>query len=239
MAVTFLQAAHANADAVGAGSVTANFAANITAGSAIAIFAFDYTGGYNTGMSVASTGETVVPVAGTELNDSGLATWKTYYIKNAAGGHTDVTLSFTSGTNFPRLFIVEVNGVDTVAPLSANMLSAGDSAHFNNSGTTDGNTASITPAHDGSIIIAAMFQGTDTTVPSVGTGWTNADSLSNGAGDATRVEYKVQTTAAQINATWTYSGSATLAEFAALAFKPSGGAVATPNLFSVNSGMRW
>jgi len=239
VAVTFLQAAHANADSVGAGSITANFASNITAGSAIAIFAFDYTGGYNTGMSVASTGETVVPVAGTELNDSGLATWKTYYIKNAAGGHTDVTLSFTSGTNFPRLFIVEVNGVDTVAPLSANMLSAGDSAHFNNSGTTDGNTASITPAHDGSIIIAAMFQGTDTTVPSVGTGWTNADSLSNGAGDATRVEYKVQTTAAQINATWTYSGSATLADFAALAFKPSGGAVATPNLFSVNSGMRW
>jgi hypothetical protein len=229
VAASFVQAAHAEVDTAGAGSITANFAANVTAGNSIAIFGFDYTAGNAPGLSITSTGETVTFVDGTDNNDGGAATWKTWYIKNAAGGHTDVALNWTyTGSNFPRLFVVEVSGVDTTAPLDAHMLLAGDTAHFNNAGTTDANTAAITPVTNGCILVAAMFQGGDVTVPTVGTGWTNAVGNGNSAGDGCRVEYFVQTTAAAINATWTYSGGATSADFAVLAFKPSSGGPATP-----------
>jgi hypothetical protein len=97
---------------------------------------------------------------------TGVATQSIYYAKNIAAATTNgnsVTVTFTTGANFPDIRIAEYSGLDTASPLDVSLGAQGNSA------TTSSGAVTTTNAND--LLIGANLIQTGTT--GAGSGFTS------------------------------------------------------------------
>lgn len=126
-------------------------------------------------------------------------------IKTGASPLT-VTANFSSTDSYRRIEVSEFNGVATTGQPNAHAHSA-DNATFSTStdAITSGNgTTNV----NGCTIFGVGYNEHSATIPTVGTGYTTADNMALGAGDAWRTESKVQASQGAVAATFTSAAGA-------------------------------
>ncbi len=162
-----------------------------------------------------------------------------YVIQNiTAGGPRTITATFSVGSQYRRISAQEWSGVATTGQPNKHIL--GSSSAFG-TGTDAVTSGTQTTTVNGCTIVGFAYNDSTATTPSIGTGFTNADSAALGAGDAYRVEYKTQSTAGSVAATFTTSAGTDLHGVAMLALENTaapivlGGSALTPGLTSPTS----
>jgi len=142
---------------------------------------------------------------------------KLFYVKNpiVGSGHT---FTFTGVDNYSPFAVLAFSGTDTTSNVDQENGAGGSSPLA---------PGSITPTADNEVIVAAI--GGHQSSVSIDSGFTLTINGANAANYGVALAYKVQTTAAAVNPTFTASGTgtgmaATIASFkaaaAAAAFKP-------------------
>ncbi len=127
----------------------------------------------------------------------------TYVIQNiTAGGPRTVTATFSGNCAYRRISAQEWSGVATTGQPNKHVMV--NSTSFG-TGTNAVTSGAQTTTVDGCTIVGFAYDSTAANTPSVGTGFTSADSASYGAGDTFRVEYKTQATQGSVAATFTTS----------------------------------
>lgn len=143
----------------------------------------------------------------------------------ATAGSMTITVNASwSGENHGSIVASEWSGIDTSDRYEAGNVT-GEPWATGNSNTDGLVSGNITPSNDGCLIIASGYQ--LWTTPTLGTGWSNV--LAN----RQRQEYKIQATAAQINATWT-GGSTNGWGWVIAAFNPDPAVTKTPTVGSLS-----
>lgn len=195
-----------------------------------------------TSSSIDTTGATLLVIhvadadaVATTVSDSKGNTWtplaarqnsvesQLYYCASptVGSGHTFTT---SASSAFPAGQVLAFSGVDA-SPFDVQ----------NGNTTTDSTiqTGSVTPAEDGSLIVAGVGHVRGVS-PTIGSGFavTDSNALYGGTYYGAGAAYLVQTTAAAINPTWTLDSSGVLAATIAV-FAPSagGGAIAANSPF--------
>ncbi len=169
---------------------TAAFSANTTVGNTI-------TGhvswqGTSTGDLTSVTGQGTATIVDRILVDSvGNIFMATYVLQNITGGATTaMTANFSPNATFRRISAQEFSNIDTGTQPNAHEINA--SATFGTG--TDAVTSAVTSGQTTTAtctLWGAAYDDTTATIPSVGTGFTSADSMTLVAGDAFRIEYKL------------------------------------------------
>lgn len=205
-----VQALHASNDAAG---TTLNLAITATDGNLFACQGLDNVAGAG-GMSITDGKNNFVGVDDT--NSASSIAQQTFYAKNITGGARTVVLNSAS-VPFRRIQVAECNGLDKTAPLEDHKAATRSSSGVADAETSGDGSGTRT---NGCLIVSFIFQGTDTTAPVQGTGFTAHDPFSNAAGDAADVEDRAQVTAGTPDAgTWTLTAGKTV-YIAMMAFKP-------------------
>lgn len=149
----------------------------------------------------------------------------TFVAQNIAGGGTlTITANFTNTPAFRRITASEISGVLTTGQPNAHKINA--SATFG-TGTDAVTSTSATTTADGCYIYGAAYDESANTIPSAGTSFTSRDTATFTAGDAWRVEDRVQSSQGSIAATFTITGGTQSLGVAMVALAPSAGAAAT------------
>jgi len=146
-------------------TVTVPFTAAQTAGNLNVVVV-----GWNDSTAAVSTimdtkGNVYTPAVGPTVQ-TGVATQSIYYAKNIAAATANgnsVTVTFTTGANFPDIRIAEYSGLDTASPLDVSLGAQGNSA------TTSSGAVTTTNAND--LLIGANLIQTGTT--GAGSGFTS------------------------------------------------------------------
>jgi hypothetical protein len=159
----------------------------------------------------------------------------TYYVKSAVSGNTTITVSWGADPSFGGLVAHEVSGMNTSAPLDQHIINT----QVNPGLGTDAITSTAkTPVANGEYIFGCNFDnGGGSLSESAGTNFTirenNAASLFTASEDLGATG--IQSTAANIAATFTTNPSETSAVTALMTFKqPAVTASASNSLFKIN-----
>jgi len=151
---------------------------------------------------------------------------------NTTAAVTSVTCHFSPNAQFRRAFVQELTGADTTSPYNA---STGQSQSAPGTGSNAVSSGSFSSTVNNCLILGATFDGSNSSIPSVGTGFTSADTLNNPSdGDAQIVESKTLTTAGSTAATFTTSTGTS--EFVTLGMAIAPAVAAGPTLSDINSG---
>jgi len=180
-----------------------------TTGATLLVISVSWYSGTTTALTISdSRGNTYTPLT---LRNAGNAAHRFYYCANptsvgsshgatasATGIYAVVTLSAYAGTAPTASFDVE-NGATAT------------------SGTSLA-TGSVTPAANGALIVSGWAGMNNTSNPTVGSGLTKTTSQNPSAGTciAGAMAYLIQTTAAAINPTWSWTGTDHVAESVAV-----------------------
>lgn len=205
-------------------SIQATFPSNTTTGNFIYVWAY-----HNSGITINSISDgtnTYTPIETALWVCTGfsgrLSHW---YAKNITGGTTPtITVTTAAASNFKRLHIMEFSGVDQTAPLDQHPNSGPDSGscQYAPGTATDAVTSqTATTTTNGQLILGGNVSGilANTTV---GTGYTQVRYTGG-----TTTEYKVQASAGNVAATYTYAAD-TNAGTTIATFKAAAGSGATP-----------
>jgi hypothetical protein len=141
---------------------------------------------------------------------------KLWYCVNPTVGPGHV-FEYVNTGGFPALAVAAFNHILTTSPFDV------QNGAIPGSGGTTVQPGSITPNHDGELIVAGVFYYGTTTLPTINDGFSiTANSVFNGGVSyAFALAYYVQTTAAAINPTWTNSQSQTGYAAAIASFQPA------------------
>jgi hypothetical protein len=142
-----------------------------------------------------------------------------FYAKNATAGAAH-TFTVTGGTIYPSAIILAVAGADPTAPFD------GENGGGSASSAGPLTTGSLTPSVANCLIVSG-FASDNVTNPAVSAGLTlTTSAYVGGGGQAGATGLLVQTTAAAINPSWSWSGTQPVG-IAVAAFKSDGAAAAT------------
>jgi hypothetical protein len=148
-----------------------------------------------------------------------------YVISPVVGsGHT---FTLTTLTAYPAICVAAFSGVDAGNAFDAH------NGNGSNSGITSFQTGSISPDSDNELLVAALsYADTLSSAVSIDSSFTIADEAvynpPNGSGDV--LAYKIQTSAASENPTWSWTGSTSRGVAAAIcSFRSAGGGGFNPN----------
>lgn len=212
MAVAYVQSNHTRAFGGGPDAVTLN---GVTAGNLL-IVAVGWLNYGQTISSVAGNGNTYTPIDAYAASTDGGGALSTFYVKNAASGNTTVTVTWSGEPGFHDIYIYEVSGCDTTAPLDVH---ATNYQHNVGSGADAITTGAVTTTAGGEFIFGVAFdQAGNSNTWAAGTNFT-AKENSFGV-----TEYLTQTTAGSIAATFTYAQTFCGVVSAIATFKAAGGA---------------
>ena len=144
-----------------------------------------------------------------------------FYAKNAVvgSGHTVTVTNFAFGSPLSVTTFFAFSGADTTAPFD---VENGATANFGTSLAT----GSVTPAANGSLIVSGWTGMNGTSNPTVDSGLTltTAQNPIGGTCLAGAAAYLIQSTAAAINPTWSWTGSDTVADAVAVFKSATAGA---------------
>ncbi len=140
------------------------------------------------------------------------------YVANptVGSGHT-----FTLSGSFPALWVAAFSGVTLSSPFDV---------ENGSTGTVAIQTGSVTPSQNNELVITVLTVATTTGAAAIDNGFTILDGAASDGGSYVggALAYKVQTTAAAVNPTWSYPGITGDTRMTAgiATFKASGGATA-------------
>lgn len=177
------------------------------------IFFTNSASGITISDSNSNTWTALTPV--TVATSGGNVLIQTWYAKNATvgSGHT-VTVGKTS--TFPSAMFWSFSGVDTVSPFDVETSNSTTSVISGGAGLA---TGSVTPAVNGSLLMASVMGSTSGT-------WSITDSFTTtGVTYEGSSAYKVQATAAASNPSWSIASSATGRAAHIAVFKAGAGSI--------------
>lgn len=191
-------------------TVAVTFDSNVTSGNLVVGFVWAWYPNSRYPSSATTTYDSMA-IIGTP--DTSNKVWAAQVTATTTGA-TTVTFTLDGANDYRRVWAVELSGHDSASPISAYNFVV-DTVY----GTgTDGASASIT-SPTGGLVLAIMFNGNSTTIPSVGTSYTNVLG-SAFSGDSSRIEYRE--VAGSTNATFTLA-TGDSSDISVLALNPAGG----------------
>jgi hypothetical protein len=207
----------------------ADVVASSSAGNTVVTSAIDTTGANllvvgvgnlagGTGTLTDSKGNTWTALTTYATSGAGQAT--IYYAKNATVG-SGHTFTFTTTSTYPSIFVAAFSGANTTSPFDVqNGNAGGGSCNATGSGGVTCATGNITPAVNNEVWVSLVqfTSNGNTASPTNGT-LINSAMGGGGASFAGALSYKVQTTAATVQETWSVAGSSLTASVAIAAFK--------------------
>jgi hypothetical protein len=213
-ATTFSLIAHVGGE-LGTNGGTST-AINTTGADLLVVSISYYTGGTLTSLTD-STGGTWVQIVAASANIRGAVL---YYLKNAGAGHTSSTHTITvAGTGiFAGTDFAAFSGSDLTAPL--------DQSSSANGTTTPGTPGSITPTVNNELVISSVAVGVGT--PSVGSGMALLEAYADGTNVGGGMAYLIQTSAAAINPSWSYTSGDNGVTVASFKVSTGGGPTVVP-----------
>jgi hypothetical protein len=219
MAIARVQAPAITASLANATTVTATFVSNVTAGNLL-VASCTGTSGFTQTYSSTGSPVWVKTAQFTETGGSGGAL-SIGYCKNAPGGATTVTVTFSGSAGARALVIAEYSGADTTAPLDQ---STAGLEIVTSATPTD--TAMVTTVN-GALIVAGLIFRNATSPASAGSGYSMiAVDQATGVGVDFGAEDRIQASAGSIAATFTLTAGTANSGIMSAAFKPA--AVAAP-----------
>ena len=234
MAAAVGQVKHATADAAAA-TIAATFTSATGANGCITGFV-DWFGSATTDLTSVtdnkSGGSNTYTIVDAVAFGGIAGLFRASFIAANAGSATTVTAHFSPNAQFRRIEIQEITGADTSSPLNAHH---GQSQSAPGTGSNAVSSGSFTSTVNNCLILGSTGCGTSSTIPSVGTGFTSADSLNNASdGDAQIVESKTLGTAGSTSVTFTTTAGT--GEFVTLGMAIAPAVAAAPTVTDVNSG---
>jgi hypothetical protein len=220
--VSHVQTAHSPDTNDGAATtVTVTMGSAFTATNALAVKVTWQSPSVNDLTSVTDTSNTYTIIDRITVDAPNTIRMATAVAQNiAAGGPRTITANFSTSALFRRISCSEYDTVATTGQPNAHQINA--SAAFG-TGTDAVTSNTGTTTVDGCTIWGAAYDDTSATIPSVGTSFTSRFSGTGAAGDANRIEDRVQSTQGAVAATFTTTAGTDSIGVAMLAFAPASG----------------
>jgi hypothetical protein len=214
-AVTYIQGASSGNDSY-ATSVSAAFPGGTGSGDLI-VLAISWDTSGNAQPSVSDSQGNTYALATTSNNPATYQGLAIYYAPNIKGGADTVTVALNPSAGSRRLDIQEYSGIASTNPIDV----TSQNMDVNGNTATDGVTSSgATTTVSGDLIFGAATQDSGSTETiSAGTGFTQRVALNNGSNNPVLTEDMVQSLAASVAATFTFSASGSY-QAQMVAFKP-------------------
>lgn len=147
-----------------------------------------------------------------------------WYVKNPTSVGTSHTFSCLGTGSYASIAVSAYSGTDTSALVDQ---SAGANA---------ASPGSITPSVNDCVVVAVLgMHGAN--APTIDSGFTLTNGMAENFSYGVGMAYKVQTTAAAVNPTWSATGGSSFSS-AQFSFKPSGGATWTPRVILPTEAVR-
>lgn len=202
--LAFVQKAIFNGSSTTSTTFAVTLGSSVKAGNLLAVSMLWATGAESDFVSIADNlGNTYTLVDHTVANGDPA---RTYYAKNILGGSCTITVTLNTARGFETIMVHEISGCSTTSPLDQHVLNSQSGPSTATDAVT---TTNVTTTHDGEYIYGSVFLHNNfADTYTAGTGYTRENLA---VGDATHGaaadEFKIQTTAGAIAATFTRTAS--------------------------------
>ncbi len=186
-------------------SVTATFGSSVAVGHLImATAAWGDSGGVGGTLTCSDDKGNSYTTLDTRYDSTNHMSFGTCYAVSASNTTPTVTESNSVTGNFHRLIIHDYSGTATSSPIDVHAISAVTAGSTGTDAITSG---SVTTTQAGDLIFGGVYEDTNLTSITPGTGFTNRVTL--GSADLMNSEDKIQSGAGSVAATWTFSNNQT------------------------------